>query len=118
MIGTDTLYSDPWPTVTLAYFLRYPNPYASHILSCDVISRSVTPEGHLKTSRLLLKKSTLPKWTRKLVPRPESWVIEESEVDPHGRIVQCITKNLNYVKVLQAVETFRLHQTASGCVVC
>lgn len=107
-------YDDPWPTVTLAYFLRYPNPYASHIMSCDVISRSVTPEGHLKTSRLLLKRSGLPKWTRKLVPRPESWVIEETEVDPHGRIVQCTTKNLNYVKVLQVVENVRLHQTTTG----
>ncbi|GJJ09561.1 hypothetical protein Clacol_003784 [Clathrus columnatus] len=105
---------DPWATVTLAYFLRYPNPYASHILSCDVISRSITSEGHLKTCRLLLKKGVLPNWARKFVARPEAWVVEESEVDLEGKVVRSVTKNLNHVKVLQVVEKLQLKETMPG----
>ncbi|KAF8592014.1 MSF1-domain-containing protein [Ramaria rubella] len=102
-------YDDPWATVALAYFLRYPNPYASHILSCDVISRTITPEGSLRTSRLILKRGVLPKWApRGIISRAESWVIEESDVDPEGKTVKCVTRNLDHVKVLQVVESVML----------
>jgi len=108
-------YDDPWGTVTLAYFLRYPNPYASHIISCDVINRTVTPSGSLRTSRLILKRGILPKWAPKgIISRAESWVIEESEVDSHGKVVKCITKNLDHVKVLQVIESVTLTESEAG----
>jgi PRELI-like family len=114
---TDLRYSDPWATVALAYFLRYPNPYASHIISCDVISRHITPEGRLRTSRLILKRGVLPKWAPQgIVSRAESWVIEESEVNPEGKIVKCITKNVDHVKVLQVIESVVLRETLGGYV--
>lgn len=108
-------YDDPWSTVALAYFLRYPNPHASHILSCDVISRTPTPEGTLRTSRLILKRGILPKWApRGIISRAESWVIEESEVDPENKTVKCVTRNLDHVKVLQVVESVVLKEAHDG----
>jgi len=108
-------YDDPWSTVALAYFLRYPNPYASHILSCDVISRIHTAEGTLRTSRLILKRGSLPKWAPQgIISRAETWVIEESEVDPEGKTVKCITRNLDHVKVLQVVESVTLKEAIDG----
>jgi len=104
-------YDDPWPIVSLAFFLRYPNPYASHVVSCDVISRTPTAEGTLLTTRLILKRGALPKWApRGIVSRAESWVIEESEVDVYGREVRCRTKNLDHVKVMQVEETTELRE--------
>jgi len=109
------LYDDPWSIVSLAYFLRYPNPYASHIISCDVISRTTTPSGSLVTTRLILKRGALPRWAPKgIVSRAESWVIEESEVDPVGKTVRCRTKNLDHVKVMQVEEHVFLRQTEDG----
>ena len=109
--------SDSWPIVSLAFFLRYPNPYASHVLSCDVISRTVTPSGTLSTTRLILKRGALPKWAPKgIVSRAESWVIEQSEVDPFGKVVSCQTKNLDHVKVMQVQEFVELRETADGYV--
>ncbi|PAV22253.1 MSF1-domain-containing [Pyrrhoderma noxium] len=109
------LYDDSWPIVSLAFFLRYPNPYASHVLSCDVISRTVTPSGTLSTTRLILKRGALPKWAPKgIVSRAESWVIEQSEVDPFGKVVSCQTKNLDHVKVMQVQEFVELRETADG----
>lgn len=109
------LYDDPWSIVSLAYFLRYPNPYAAHVLSCDVISREQTPSGTLVTTRLILKRGALPKWAPKgIVARAESWVIEESEVDPFGKTVKCITKNLEHTKIMQVEESVFLRQTEDG----
>ncbi|KAF8058253.1 PRELI-like family-domain-containing protein [Lyophyllum atratum] len=108
------LYDDPWSIVSLAYFLRYPNPYASHVLSCDIISRNLTPSGTLLTTRLILKRGALPRWAQNIVGRAESWVLEESEVDPLGKTVRCRTKNLDHVKVMQVEEWVMLRHTQEG----
>lgn len=108
------LYDDPWSIVSLAYFLRYPNPYAAHVLSCDVISRTLTPSGTLLTTRLILKRGSLPRWAQNIVGRAESWVLEESEVDPLGKTVRCRTKNLDHVKVMQVEEWVMLRHIQEG----
>ncbi|TFK93552.1 MSF1-domain-containing protein [Polyporus arcularius HHB13444] len=109
------LYDDPWSIVSLAYLLRYPNPYSTHILSCDVISREVTPSGSLLTTRLILKTGSLPRWAPKgMIQRGESWVLEESEVDPLGKVMRCTTKNLDHVKVMRVEEHIHIRQTADG----
>lgn len=107
--------SDPWSIVSLAFFLRYPNPYASHVVSCDVISRTPTASGSLLTTRLILKKGSLPKWAPKgIISRAESWILEESEVDVEGKVVRCRTRNLDHVKVMRVEETVVLTQAADG----
>lgn len=82
--------SDDQPsTVLLAFYLRYPNPHATHVLSCDVISRKVDPvRGAITTQRLILKKGIVPRWARTWLENwgmmggggLEAWVLEESEV--------------------------------------
>lgn len=55
----------------------------------------------------------MPRWAPKgMVSRAESWVIEESEVDPVGRVVRCTTKNLDHVKVMRVEERVILEQTS------
>ncbi|QRW00307.1 protein UPS2, mitochondrial [Ceratobasidium sp. AG-Ba] len=106
------LYEEDWPTVTLAFFLRYPNPFAAHVLSCDVIDRAFMPSGTLRTTRLILKRGNAPKWLpRGVVPRSESWIVEESEVDPNGRQVSCTTQNLEHTKALRVIEHVSLRST-------
>ncbi|EIN13399.1 MSF1-domain-containing protein [Punctularia strigosozonata HHB-11173 SS5] len=108
-------YDDPWSIVTLAYFLRYPNPYAAHIVSCDVVSRHLTDAGTLVTTRLILKRGALPRWAPQgIVSRAESWVVEESEVDPAGKVVRCQTRNLEHVKVMQVIESVTLREAENG----
>ncbi|KAG8879697.1 hypothetical protein FRB98_005569 [Tulasnella sp. 332] len=104
-------YDEAWATVTLAFFLRYPNPYASHVLACDVISRTVTDSGTLKTTRLIKKTGAVPSWfPKQFLNRPETWVVEESEVDPEGRVMSCRTRNLDHVKVMQVQEDVVLRE--------
>lgn len=59
----------------------------------------------------------MPRWFPKgIVSRAESWVVEESEVDPHGKMVRCVTKNLDHVKVMQVEESVQFAQTMEGSV--
>jgi len=108
-------YEESWPTVTLAYFLRYPNPFSTHVASVDVLSRTFTANNTLVTTRLILKRGNLPRWApRGILARAESWVIEESEVDALGRVVSARTRNLDHVKILKVTEHTELREAEAG----
>ncbi|KAH8893320.1 hypothetical protein GQ53DRAFT_763643 [Thozetella sp. PMI_491] len=126
---TNHTYSHPFPTVTLAYFLRYCspklNPFAAHVLSTDTIEQRVDPAtGRLHTTRLHLKKSRLPPAVFKLLPvsitgggAPDkaSYVLETSVVDMREGWMTTESRNLNFVGVLSVVEkqTYTLPEASS-----
>lgn len=139
-------YAAPYATLIPAYFQRYPNPLTTHVLSVDVLDRRVVPYGTpssyaaqpnatqhaaqdadrwvLRTTRLILKRGTLPAWApRGLLKNAESWVLEESEVDldppmpaaegseaeaQRGRSMRTWTRNLDHVTVLCVTESLEL----------
>ncbi|KAI9028303.1 PRELI-like family-domain-containing protein [Phycomyces nitens] len=99
-------YEYPWQNVTFAFWLRYPNPFASHVLAVDVLDRHVDERGVLKTTRLVLKKGKAPKWfPESFLKNSEAFIIEESEVNPKTRTMVTRTKNLNHVRIMQVEET-------------
>ncbi|KAI5452549.1 hypothetical protein NCC49_000711 [Naganishia albida] len=118
-------YSDSPQTALLAFYLRYPNPYASHVLSCDVISRTVSPlTGRISTQRLILKKGIVPRWARTWLENfgmmggggLEAWVLEESEVwvDPRtGELrLKSMTRNISHKKLMHVAEGTELESAA------
>ncbi|CAG8595776.1 1297_t:CDS:2 [Ambispora gerdemannii] len=108
----------PWDIVTLAFWMRYPNPFASHVLSVDVIDRHVDPtSGMLRTTRLILKKGKVPSWGIGLIRTPEAYILEESIVDPHTKTMITRTKNITHVRKMQVEEwqTFRVDSQNNEC---
>jgi hypothetical protein len=114
---TNHTYSHPFPTVTLAFFLRYCspqlNPFASHVLSTDTIEQHVDPAtGRLHTTRIHLKKSRMPPAVMKLLPSSltggaadkASYILETSVVDMREGWMSTESRNLNFVGVLSVVE--------------
>jgi 4-amino-4-deoxychorismate lyase len=112
--STET-YPYPFPAVTLAYFLRYPNPYSTHVLSTDTIARSFDPETQrLTTIRLHLKRSKLPGAVLKLLPRSllgasatgdtQTFILEKSVVDVKEGWMDTESRNLEWTGVLSVVE--------------
>jgi 4-amino-4-deoxychorismate lyase len=114
---TNHTYSHPFPTVTLAFFLRYYspqlNPFSSHVLSTDTISSHLDPEtGRLYTTRIHLKRSRMPTAVVKLLPTSvmggttdkSTFVLEESVVDIHEGWMKTQSRNLNFTGVLSVVE--------------
>jgi hypothetical protein len=119
-------YDYPFPTVALAFFLRYPNPYSRHVLGADVLDRRVDPRtGRLHTTRLLLKRSRLPAAVRALIPRSllsgpaaqqgeggggaapplaQTYVLETTVVDVRDGWMRAELRNLEMTKVLAVEE--------------
>jgi len=91
--------------VALAFWLRYPNPFASHVLGSDVIERYVDGEGVLRTKRIILKKGKLPRWGSHFIQTPEAYIIEETAVNPNTQTLVSKTKNLSHARVMQVEET-------------
>ncbi|SZF06229.1 unnamed protein product [Blumeria hordei] len=107
-------YDYSFPAVTLAYFLRYPNPYSRHVLSTDVISRELDASGRLHTVRIHRKRTRLPSAVLKFLPqsvlgsvsggRSESYVLERSTVDIKEGWMRTESKNLDWTGILSVVE--------------
>jgi len=100
-------YDFAWPAVTLAYFLRYPNPYSSHVIASDTLSRYVDPStGKLHTVRLHLKRGKLPAAVARFLPKiKESYILERSTVDMATQTMETETRNLDWEGVISVVES-------------
>jgi 4-amino-4-deoxychorismate lyase len=121
--STET-YSYPFPAVSLAYFLRYPNPYSTHVISTDTIARNYDPETQrLTTIRLHLKRSKLPSAVLKLVPRSllgasaggdtQTYILEKSVVDMKEGWMDTESRNLEWTGVLSVVERQKFMRPSS-----
>lgn len=89
----------------MAVWMKYPNPFSSHVLSTDILSRQIDPEtGNLHTVRLIHKTGTLPLWVLSMLKSQEAYVIEESVVDPEACFMQTRTSNLTHKRFLVAEE--------------
>lgn len=108
-------YDYCFPTVTLAYFLRYPNPFSTHVISTDVIERSFDDTTQrLSTTRLHLKRSKMPSAIMRLLPRSllgatttgesQSYVLERSTVDVREGWMMTESRNLEMTNLLSVVE--------------
>ncbi|EHA21249.1 hypothetical protein ASPNIDRAFT_213533, partial [Aspergillus niger ATCC 1015] len=106
-------YDYSFPAVSLAYFLRYPNPYSRHVLTTDVIDRYVDPTTQrLHTTRLLLKKSKVPSGILKLLPKGiggsdnsgQSYILETTVVDAKEGWMQTESRNMEWTGILSVVE--------------
>ncbi|EGF83509.1 hypothetical protein BATDEDRAFT_22272 [Batrachochytrium dendrobatidis JAM81] len=101
-----TLLEHSWTDVTKAIWQKYPNPFASHVQSADIIEQRIDPEtGILHTTRLFLKKGNLPKWGHHLMNAPEAFILEKSAVDPVNKTMTTVTRNLSHVKLMFVEET-------------
>ncbi|KAJ9247312.1 hypothetical protein DTO207G8_8191 [Paecilomyces variotii] len=119
-------YDYSFPAVSLAYFLRYPNPYSRHVLTTDVIDRYVDPETQrLHTTRLHLKKSKIPSAMLKLLPKGiggsdnsgQSFILETSVVDPKEGWMKTESRNMEWTGILSVVEKqfYQRQPALDGC---
>lgn len=106
-------YNYSFPAVSLAYFLRYPNPYARHVIATDVIDRYVDPDTHrLHTTRLHLKKTKIPWGILRLLPKgidgsdhsAQSYILETTVIDPAEGWMDAESRNLEWTGILSVVE--------------
>ncbi|WPH01432.1 Protein UPS1, mitochondrial [Acrodontium crateriforme] len=116
-------YDYSFNAVSLAYFLRYPNPYSRHVASTDVISRTYDPvTQRLTTVRLHVKRSRLPPGVLKLISgsavganadgSTQSFILENSVVDMKEGWMETESRNLDWNNVLSVIERQRYSRPA------
>jgi 4-amino-4-deoxychorismate lyase len=99
-------YDYQWAAVTLAYFLRYPNPYSTHVVSSDTLCTHLDPStGNLHITRLHLKRGKLPASVARFMPKiKESYILEKSVVSAQRQTLRTENRNLDWDGVLSVVE--------------
>ncbi|GME76666.1 unnamed protein product [[Candida] boidinii] len=107
--NTHTFKHD-FETATLAYFNRYPNPFASHVLSTDTIEKFIDEQGKLHQTKLIWKTGRLPKWVKPFLGKiSRSLIIEKSIVDPVNKTMKTYTSNLDHTSIIR-IEEFTKYQ--------
>lgn len=100
---SSSVFNYSWDHLAKAFWLRYPNPYSSHVLSEDTLFREI--RGNLLYSRRLFTKTNrLPKWGERFVKSGETTIVEESYVDPETQTITTYTRNVGYTKIMLVVE--------------
>jgi len=89
-----------WEQVMNGFWHRYPNPYSTHVLTEDTISRQIVNKK-LHTCRLITKMNKVPKWGEHFFKGPKFvCVVEESILDPKAKTMTTYTRNVGYSKVM------------------
>lgn len=105
-----------WDQVISNFWDRYPNPYSSHVLSEDTISRCVK-NNQLHTSRLITKMSKAPGWAQHFFTGPKFvCIVEESILDPIKKVMTTYTRNIGYSKVMLIEERCEYKEAGAGSV--
>ncbi|EJU00860.1 MSF1-domain-containing protein [Dacryopinax primogenitus] len=99
-------YDHPWSRVQVGMWQKYPNPQCAHVVSVDVIDRSVHPEtGVIRTERLVGCKQAAPGWAiRFLGGTEDAYVREVSFVDPRTKKTWIHSTNLSLCEYMTVVE--------------
>nr|CAB3265145.1 PRELI domain-containing protein 1, mitochondrial-like [Phallusia mammillata] len=107
------LISTSWHNAVSSFWMKYPNQYSKHVLTEDVLERSITPDGKLYTRRILSKTNPLPHWGRwvfsanlkQMVP-----ILEESIVDPVTKTMKVYTWNISYKQMMDVQECMTIRE--------
>ncbi|KAF9458332.1 PRELI-like family-domain-containing protein [Collybia nuda] len=109
-------YDHPWSHVVIGMWHKYPNPKCTHVVSIDVLDRSVDPQtGIIRTERVLGCKQKTPTWIVKLFGGSEdAFVREISFVDPATQNATITSVNLSLSQFATCFERIQYSPAPSG----
>jgi len=102
-------YDHPWSHVVIGMWHKYPNPKCTHVVSIDVLERSVDPKtGVIRTERVLGCKQKAPRWIVKLFGGSEdAFVREISFIDPRSQHATITSENLSLSQFATCLENIQ-----------
>ncbi|TFK76773.1 MSF1-domain-containing protein [Pluteus cervinus] len=105
----DFSYEHSWSHVVIGMWHKYPNPRCTHVVSVDVLDRSVDPKtGIIRTERILGCKQKAPIWIVKLFGGSEdAFVREISFIDPATQNATITSVNLSLSQFATCFEEIR-----------
>ncbi|EMD41649.1 hypothetical protein CERSUDRAFT_110224 [Gelatoporia subvermispora B] len=102
-------YDHPWSHVVIGMWHKYPNPHCTHVVTIDVVDRSVDPQtGIIRTERILGCKQKAPTWIVRVFGGSEdAFVREVSYVDPKTQTATISSVNLSLSQFATCNEMIR-----------
>ncbi|KIY65886.1 MSF1-domain-containing protein [Cylindrobasidium torrendii FP15055 ss-10] len=109
-------YDHPWSHVIIGMWRKYPNPKCSHVISVDVLDRTVDPvTGVIRTERVLGCKQKTPGWILRFFGGSEdAYVREISFVDPINQRTSITSVNLSLSQFATCVEHIEYRPTSQN----
>ncbi|KAK6461261.1 PRELI-like family-domain-containing protein [Scheffersomyces coipomensis] len=105
-------FQHDFQTSTLAFFNRYPNPFAKHVLSSDTIEQYIDEDGCLRVTKVIVKSGRLPNFIKPFLGTSvNSWIIEKSITNPKTNTLMSYTANVDHRKFIK-VEEYLTYYTA------
>jgi hypothetical protein len=100
-------FKHSWQDVFLASWKKYPSPKRPEVLSVDIIEKKFNPEENtLKTKRLMILESTLPKWLNSMFGLGNRAVfLEESTIDLKNKTMTLASQNVTFDSLIKMEET-------------
>lgn len=104
--NTEHVHPYSYDQVAQAIFQRYPNPFASHVLSEDTVYREIINGTTLYSRRFLTKTNKIPKWGERWLSgfRRSVPLLEESYVDSEQKTITIYTRNVGYSNFMTSIE--------------
>ncbi|PVH16575.1 uncharacterized protein CXQ87_004870 [Candidozyma duobushaemuli] len=112
-IKASNSYDFNFATASYAYMNKYPNPFAKHVQSSDTLEQYVDDSGMLRTTKLVVKRGSLPLFIQPFLGSSlDSWILEKSVIDPRSGIMSAYCSNVDHRKFIKVEEY--LHYTSEG----
>ncbi|KAI1728448.1 PRELI-like family domain-containing protein [Ditylenchus destructor] len=94
--------------VASVFYDRYPNSFAKHVISEDVLSREIT-EDKIITRKIIVKSAatflkSVPKWISRISDRRYMPTLEESVYDRNTKTLTTYTRNISWNNTLSMDE--------------
>ncbi|KAJ1888495.1 hypothetical protein LPJ66_008545 [Kickxella alabastrina] len=108
-----------WNTVSFAFLNRYPNPFATHVLTVDTLDHRLDAQtGELHITRLLRKTNSVPRWARSIMRGNDAYILEEVTIDAQSGKLVSKTRNITHTRLMKVEETQTLLADNSGHTMC
>lgn len=107
LFESDHKFDYSWEQVTAANWQKYPNELSAHVVSVDILNRTVDPDRQvLRTERLIGCKQAIPRWLSCIIGGQDlSYVREVSEVDLKNKTLVMKSHNMTMSHLLLVNET-------------
>jgi len=103
--NTEHVHPYSWDQVAQAIFQRYPNPFATHVLSEDTLHREVICGTTLYSRRFLTKNNKIPAWGQRIMKGFTTVpLMEESYIDTKEKTITLYTRSVGLSTFMTAIE--------------
>ena len=101
------VYESDWETVTAAWWVKYPNPAATHVKEIHTVSREIF-KSRFSVRRLFYLEYGLPNWVQTMFKsKMEGWGVEEVRVNKEPKCLVAIGHNITFGSFFQMREEIR-----------